>query len=109
MFEFIPINSRRIRNGYAFIKTENGWQPEHRLIIEKEFLRIPSTKNLCFISRYRTNTNKKPVEQFITEMLSGLNFVLRKSDREKTIEYLSKKKEKILKRDHVNNYKNGNN
>ena len=28
-------NEKKIENGYAFVKTEDGWYPEHKLVVEK--------------------------------------------------------------------------
>ena len=32
LFQAAPIGTTRIKNGYVFIKTEDGWQYEHRLV-----------------------------------------------------------------------------
>ena len=49
--------------------------------VEREYLRIPSTKNLCLIARKRQNLD---AEKIISKLTSGVNFKLRKTDREKT-------------------------
>lgn len=54
--------------------------------IEEERLRIPSTKNLCLFSRQRT-----PVDQEIVDAYCSVVPKIRKSDFEKTQEYLKKK------------------
>jgi hypothetical protein len=56
--------------------------------MERESLRIPSTKNVCVFSRSRTDI---VTQEEIECLYKGVQVVLRKSDREKTFEYLARK------------------
>jgi hypothetical protein len=61
-------------------------------VIERETLRIPSTKNICLISRRR---NFEANEDLISRQGSIAQIKLRRSDREKTLAYLTKKSSKL--------------
>lgn len=51
---------------------------------EREYLRIPSTKNLCIVSRERA---KFDVQDVISRLVKDVVFKLRKTDRQKTLEF----------------------
>jgi hypothetical protein len=54
--------------------------------VEREVLRIPSTKNQCLLGRHRLEINRELIAELCETPL-----VLRKSDRDRTHEYLTKK------------------
>jgi hypothetical protein len=61
--------------------------------VEREVLRIPSTKNQCLLGRQRLDVNLDLVSE-----LSKTPLVLRKSDRDRTHEYLTKKAARMEKK-----------
>ncbi|KAI8898773.1 hypothetical protein BC833DRAFT_588590 [Globomyces pollinis-pini] len=63
--------------------------------IEWEHLRIPSTKNICLFSRNQTIVDG--IDSIIDDLTKTVNFNLRKTDRQKTLEYLSKREMKLNK------------
>ncbi|KAJ2994509.1 hypothetical protein HDV02_001530 [Globomyces sp. JEL0801] len=63
--------------------------------IEWEHLRIPSTKNICLFSRNQTIVDG--IDSIIDDLTKTVHFNLRKTDRQKTLEYLSKREMKLNK------------
>ena len=64
-----------------------GFQPE------REYLRIPSTKNIAIIGRTRALSMKQDDrENRVNELLAGVTFTPRKSDKEKNDIRMLKKK-----------------
>ena len=66
-------------------------------LIEQENLRIPSTKNICIFTRSTQLPNMMDRKEFARKLIAETCFVTRKSDREKTMEYFQKKRDREAK------------